>query len=127
MSTVRYAEICYPGIFFPETSTVKVTQKTTAKELFKKYGKDGAYRIEFFTRTEEKRGDEVLKGKHKPEKGHFLYGQGYTLAEMKAKKPALDSTLISNVECNKWKGAVRCKPGNWQPWDEDTTIIEVKQ
>lgn len=126
MATVRYAEISYPGFFFPETSTVKVSKKTTAKELFKEYGKNGAYRIDFFSRTEEKSGDEVLRGKNKPEKGHFLYGKGYSLDEVKKMKVD-GGQLASNIECNGWKGAVKCKPGNWQPWDEDTTIVECPQ
>lgn len=125
MPKVRYAELAYPGSFFPETTTVKVSQKTTAEELFKERGSKGCYRIDFFTRTEEKRGDDVLVGKSVKEKKHYLYGTGYTIEQLK-KLEEDHRILISNCECNGWKGAVRCKPGNWQPWDDNTVIINAR-
>ncbi len=120
MSTVRYATLCYPSVFLPETSDVKVGKKTTASELFKEH--KGCYRVSFWTRTEQQFGDELLLGPPKRDGKDVLNGRAYTLAEMKARRPALDKILISNVEINRWKGAVECITGNWQPWDDSVEV-----
>jgi lactate dehydrogenase-like 2-hydroxyacid dehydrogenase len=121
MSTVRYANIDFPGALFPESTSEKVSQKTTAQDIFKKH--KNAYRVHFYTRTEKNENGEKLTGKATYEKKYYLIGKAFTLEELRAHRPKLDAILISNVECNKWDGAVRCRPGNWQPLEKDTIVV----
>lgn len=119
----RYAELYYPGLFMAESRSVKVKEKTTAAQLFGRHARGGCFRIRFFEREEAWKDGELLEGKPKWEPTSYIQGEAFTLAEMREMRPPLDEILVSNVEINRWKGAVRCLPGNWQPWEDSTIVV----
>lgn len=122
MRKVRYATLSYPGIIFPETQTVKVEANTTAKSLFRKH--KNCYRISFSSRTEGTVDGEPVTGKATTEPTEYLCGRAYTLADMKRKlDPKKDEILISNIEINGYKGGIKCRTGNWQPWDGNVEVV----
>lgn len=125
----RYADISLPGSFMADQVTIPVKDDTTPQELLK--ARPSSFRVHFFTRTEvlfprtKAGGDtEVLQGKPEYEPKSYLAGRAYTLAELKTMN--VSDTLIANVEGNGWKGAVKCRPGNWQPWTDDVEVLEVR-
>lgn len=125
ISKKRYATISYPGLFYAEQKDVSVKVNTTAEELFRRY--PGSFRVQFFERLETKKGKEALLGKPKYEKKYHLAGQVFTLAELKAHKPALSDVLIDNVELNGYKAAVKCRPGNWQPLEKNAVVVDLSK
>jgi hypothetical protein len=119
----RYATVYYPGVFMSETETVKVGMKTTAEQVFKEH--PGAFQVQFYTKTEIKQKRETLTSKPKYEDKTYIKGKAWTLAEMKKNlDPKEDRILISNVEINRWKGAIQCVTGNWQPWTDNMVVIK---
>jgi uncharacterized protein (UPF0128 family) len=53
---------------------------------------------------------------------HYYGGKLYTVAELKRDFPN-NSTLISNVEGNGYAKAIKCRTGNWQPFDKTDIFI----
>lgn len=118
----RYADISLPGSFMADQVTVPVEDSTTPQELLK--ARPNSFRVHFFTRTEREENGEILRGTAQYEPKSYLAGRAYTLAELHTMN--VSGTLIANCEGNGWKGAVKCRPGNWQPWTDDVEVLEVR-
>lgn len=112
MALVHYVTFYYPGTFFSETSSTKIKNREVKIEI-----PEGAFAYMFWDREETKSGKETLTGKEKNLTGYF-YPQGrlHTLADVKKNFPQ-HTTLISNMEINKYKQVVETKQGNWQPFN----------
>jgi len=124
MATVRYATLYYPGVFMAEEKTVRVSPRTTGRQMLARNPE--AFKVSFYTRTERKVRDEMLTGDVRWERKSYIAGEYLSLAEMKRTlDPKRDEILISNVECNGYKGAIRCRTGNWQFKDDDVEVIDV--
>ncbi len=55
---------------------------------------------------------------------HYYGGKLYTVEELKREFP--DShTLISNIEGNGYPKAIRCRTGNWQPFEKTDVFVEA--
>lgn len=119
--TITYVEYIYPGAFFSESGVQKVTDRDISKLDIP----DGAFAFKFFdiifTKTED---DVAMQSDHLNISGkHYIGGKLYTVDEVKRDFP--DSrTLISNLVGNGHTGAIHCRTGNWQPFDEGDIYIE---
>ena len=119
----RYATVYFPGVFMSETTTVKVSAKTTAEQVFKEH--PSSFQVSFYKKVEVRKGRELLTGDPRWEEKTYIRGKAWTLEEMKKNlDPKADRILISNVEINKWRGAVECVTGNWQPWTDNMVVIK---
>lgn len=121
MSIKKRVRILYPGSFFPESSSRAVDDFDP--NLIDDDGK--MYGFQFYE-IEEIRGETgILIGEPKYDKKTYLIGRAYTLDELKKLFPEDEHRIgIQNVELNGWKGAVVCRPGNWQPWSDDVVVID---
>jgi len=56
----------------------------------------------------------------------YLGGDVYTVAELKAKfgDDSRHQTLISNIE-GSYPKAIQCRTGNWQPFSDDDTYLDI--
>jgi hypothetical protein len=123
MSVKRYATLNFPGVMFPETETVAVTSGSKNEALLLFRAHPNCYRVDFFERTERTVDGEHFTGKGKAGKS-YLCGEPFTLKQMEEMlDPDRHRILLNNVKHNHWKGAVRCPAGNWQPWEEDITVL----
>lgn len=118
----RYAKLYYPGAIMAESDVVKVGMKTSAEQVFKEH-KD-AFQVHFFTRAEIKRKMEKFKGNPVWEKKYYVKGKAFLLKDLKKKFGSKKkSTLVWNVEVNKYPGAVQCHTGNWVVLDTDVVVV----
>ncbi|MGN6383687.1 MAG: hypothetical protein ACTHMK_13875 [Dyella sp.] len=115
---IVYVEFLFPGTFFPELSLVPFAGEPIPVPA-------NAYGWSLKKRQEVLFGEEMLVGKLNKLGGTTLIGHAYSLAELKAEFGSSEKhrILISNIEGNGYLGACLCRTGNWQPIDEDTTVV----
>ena len=118
-----YVEFLYPGSFFSESSTSKVTSRDTSKLKVPK----NAFGFKFFdilSVVVEADGKQIELTSERLNLSpmHYYGGKLYTVAELKRDFPN-NSTLISNVEGNGYAKAIKCRTGNWQTFDETDIFV----
>ena len=120
--TQTYVEFMYPGSFFSETESKLVTSR---RMLLADVPRN-AFGYSFYDLESTILNGETLTGKPKNKSKIFLIGKPYTLDELRALfgSQADMRVLISNVERNKWRGAVLCRSGNWQPMMDTTEVVD---
>jgi len=69
-----------------------------------------------------KQGEHKITGKTKNHSVKVLFGERYTVAELKARKDDNLRILINNLECNGYPYGVCCVTQNWQ-WAEEGDIV----
>jgi len=69
-------------------------------------------------------GKHIIRGKEKNHSVHIVFGDRYTVAELKAKNDPELRILISNVEGNGYEYGVYCITKNWT-WAEKTDIVLI--
>ena len=116
--TKHYVEFYFVGAFFSETTVEEIETRSMNLTLPK-----GSFGYSFFDQEEVilARG-EVLRGDRKNESGMIYYGKEYSVDDLKREFPN-ERTLISNVEGNGFKYAVKTIMGNWQPVGENDIVI----
>ena len=113
----HYVTFLYPGAFFPEESSYEVQSRDPEELEIPK----GAYAFYFSDREEEVKNNETLTGPFKNiSKRHYIEGKVYSLDEIKILFPDKE-ILISNME-GSYSHVVRCKPGNFQPFEEGDVL-----
>lgn len=60
---------------------------------------------------------------------HYIGGEVFTPDELRQLaaqegEPHKYDVLIANVEGNRWGRAIRCRTGNWQPFEEGDVLVE---
>jgi hypothetical protein len=124
--TVRlFAEVYFPGLMVSETSAKQVSGmfpgKLTAKLDKRAFG--FRYVEKTFAEVSGEKLPPVLI-RNKYVSGTYYIGKKLTLEEVKALKPTDHyKILVSNMENNKWKEVVQCRPGNFQPLEKGDVVL----
>lgn len=118
-------EFLYPGVMFSESSTHEVESREVSKVKVPK----NAFGFKFFdilSVVVDADGKKVqLTSEHiNVSPMHYYGGKLYTVAELKREFPN-ERTLIGNIEGNGYKKAVRCRTGNWQPFEDTDVFVEA--
>jgi len=118
----HYVEIYYPGGFFSETSTIEIKNREVDFEI-----PENCFGYRLFDRTEVKQDGELLIGDRKNISGMVYLGEKYSLSRLKKEFGNKKDyrILISNVEDNGYKGAVKTRRGNWQPLTEKDKVLTI--
>lgn len=119
--TKHYVAFKYPGVFFPETSVIEIKSRDEKFDIPK-----GCYGYHFFDQEEIEHNGEILTGEVKNESGTTFFGKKYSIDDIRKNHPE-KGTLIRNLISNGYKFAVDTVTGNWQPVDDEDTVIEVIQ
>lgn len=53
---------------------------------------------------------------------YYIGGTVHTLAEVQAMTAGV-GVLADNMRANRWDHAIRCRTGNWQPFEDDDTLL----
>ena len=127
MNYVRkmYIEFLYPGSFFNESSTQEVQTRDLSKIKVPK----NAFGFRFFDIISvvvvvDGKKVELTSERTNLSSMNYYGGKLYTLAELKLEFPN-ERTLISNMECNGWLKVIRCRTGNWQPFEKTGVFVEA--
>ena len=127
MNHVRktYIEFLYPGSFFSESST----QEGTTRDVSKVKVPKNAFGFEFFDILSavvdaDGKKARITSKRINVSPMHYYGGKLYTVAELKRKFPN-ERILISNIEDNGHRKAIRCRTGNWQPFEKTDVFVET--
>lgn len=120
----HFVQFLYPGTFFSEDSSKEVADRDPAKVEVPQ----GAFCFSFYDQIV---GVAIEGGKEIPVSSgaldrspkYYYGGKVYTVEKLKEEFPN-ERILISNVEGNGYKRAIKCRTGNWQPLEDSDVFIE---
>lgn len=116
-----YVEFFYPGVFFDESSVVKVSSRDTRKLRVP----EQAFAFQFFDIMSTKENGVKMESKAINISPMFYYGgRVMTLNDVRKEMPEA-RILISNMRGNHWKKVIRCRTGNFKPFGDQDINIEV--
>ena len=120
-----YIEFLYPGSFFSESSTQKVKTRDVSRVKVPK----NAFGFKFFDILSvvvdaDGKKSQLTSERINVSPMHYYGGKLYTVAELKREFPN-EHTLISNIEGNGYPKAIRCRTGNWQPFEKTDVFVEA--
>ena len=127
----HYVTFLSPGTFVAESTTQEICAWNIdlaveiSRTIKERYGAC-PYGFYFTTRT---RGKNDFDSKQTAKSNmYYLGGKVETLEELKAKHDPNNTTLISNMECNKWdKVITNCNSWKWtQPLKENDVVLEYE-
>jgi hypothetical protein len=127
MNYVRktYIEFLYPGSFVAESSTKEVKTREVSKVKVPK----SAFGFKFFDILSvvvdaDSRKVQLTSERINMSPMHYYGGKLYTLAEVEREFPQND-TLVQNMKGNGWGKVIRCRTGNWQPFEDVDVFVEA--
>jgi len=131
MKKVSYVTYWFPGLLFAESRTKKCSHRDPEKVELPK----GAYSFHFEDRWEGKDPDgNLVEGKADNVSKTYVEGEAFTVKDLKkiiltpsheyhGELASSKSCVMSNVEGNGYKGAIKTSRGNWLPRDENSVIL----
>lgn len=118
--TRTYVEFFYPGAFFDETSTREVQSRDSNVSV-----PDGAFGFRFFdVMSTDEGGVKMVSDKLNLSPMHYYGGRIMTLDEVRHEMPDA-RILISNMEGNGYARVIRCRTGNFKPFEDGDIFIEA--
>lgn len=126
---VRYF---HPGSFVSEESTERLTARDPQEALER--APDSAFAFQLFdipdpaaARAAAGDGFEVIPKPVNKSGRYYINGLLKTIdqLEIENRDGELD-ILISNARCNRWPVLVKCRTGNWQPFEEDDEVVFLR-
>ena len=118
--TTTYVEFFFPGVMFDESSVKEVTNRDTKGVNVP----NGAFGFRFFdVKTTEEDGVKMESDRLNESPMYYYGGRVMTLADVRREMP--DShTLISNMRGNGYKRVIRCRTGNFKPFQKGDVHIQ---
>ena len=122
--TKTYVELFYPGTLFAENER-HLVKKRDANGIAKKY--PGAFSFQFYDLTSKPvnvDGVERIVAGHRKKVSPKYYPGGTILTAEDVKSMAGDhKILLSNMVGNGWERIVRCRTGNFQPFEKGDVVL----
>jgi hypothetical protein len=122
--TETFVELFFPGAFVSENSQFKVETRDP-QAIADMY--PNAYCIQFYDLTSK---EVVVDGEKQRVSGkrknlspkYYPFGRVLNTDDVR-KMPGDHHILIANMECNNWPKVVRCRTGNFQPFQEGDEVL----
>ena len=120
-----YIEFLYPGVMFSES----LEKEVKARDVSKVKVPENAFGFRFFdiiSVVVNANGKNVKLTSERINLSpmHYYGGKLYTVTEIKRYFPN-KRILISNIEGNGYTRAIRCRTGNWQPFEKTDVFVEA--
>lgn len=124
MKIIHQAVYLTPGSLFPEDQTVTLSAYAIAEAV----EKAPRYAYQFTLHDVEVRTgiieDEVIENRKIVNRSgkFFLGGEIFTLSDVKGWGREF-SILAGNMECNGWPKVIKCRTGNFQPFEDGDVVV----
>ena len=121
-----YAEYYFPGILFSESTTLKL-EHGGAEEAAKR-APENAFAFRLFELPEvPKDTDEfqVIPKRKNESKMHYLDGTLHSVEEVESWGEE-HRILASNMRGNSWNTVVKCRTGNYQPFEAGDVLVDLE-
>lgn len=120
-TTTTYVAFQHPGAFFSEESVTKVTTRNPERDAVK--ASDSVFAFFYFdivTTVVDVAGEriETASGRRNISKTYYIDAELLTSVQVAA-LPGDNHILLSNMRGNGWDPIVRCRTGNFQPFEAD--------
>jgi len=127
IETKTFVEFKYPGSFFSETSSKEVDDRDPGNVEVP----EGAFAFTFYDQivgTAKSCGKDHRVNSLPFNRSGVFYcgGEVLSLAQVKA-LPGDHSILVGNMERNKWEHVIKCRTGNFQPFENGDVFLEAPQ
>jgi hypothetical protein len=118
-----YVEFLMPGTLFAESDCAQVPSRDIRKLSVPEH----AFAFTFFdivTETVKVGGKTFRRGGERSQVSpkHYYGGHIYTLAEVQAEFTD-EHTLLDNMRGNGYQRVIRCRTGNWQPFERGDILV----
>lgn len=118
---VTYVTYLLPGSFFTEDCTEEVANRDVTNA--QKKAPEGAFAFYFSERSRIVEGGETLWGEYKRQSGTYFLG-GKLMDAVDVQRNVSDPrTLLANMKGNGWKRVIKCRTGNFQPFDDRKDVL----
>lgn len=116
-------EYLLPGVFLAEYTRLTIKDRSVEEAV--RLAPDNAYCFTIYDVEDApdlgEDFDVVPMPKNRT-KRHYLGGELFTPEEIEA-LPGDHSTLIANARGNDWPRMIRCRTGNWQPFEDGDVVV----
>lgn len=130
MTTEHWVKFLLPGTLFPEETRVQLESRSTREAMA--FADKNAYAFKLYdveVRTGVlEDGEKIENRRMVNESGMYFIGGKLLDKEDIAKENELNnrySILLSNMESNGYEYVVRCRTGNYQPFQEGDVLFAV--
>jgi hypothetical protein len=123
LATITKAEFLIPGSLFPESTCI--TLDTLDPDAIAKRAPRGAFCFTTYEITEapDLGPEYTVTSRPRNRSGRFyLGGELHDIDQVRAL--GLD-TLVANMRANGWATVIKCRTGNWQPFEPGDQLLEV--
>ena len=119
-----YAEYYLPGILMSESTTQKL-EKRDSQEAARAAPEDafGFRLFELPTVPRSTREYEIVPKRKRVSKMYYIDATLHSLAEVESWGDEYQ-VLASNMRVNKWDTVVKCRTGNFQPFESGDTVVK---
>ena len=122
-SKTTYATLLFPGSFYPEESVKKVKNR----ELGELDIPQNCFAVQFFDLVTAKFDvdGQIIEttSKRFNESDRFYINATVMNQEEVAKEHGENSTILGNMQSNRWDEVVKCVTGNFQPFEKEDSIV----
>jgi hypothetical protein len=120
-TTTTYVAFQHPGALFSEESVVKVMTRNPERDAVKAEGSVFAFfYFDIVTTVVDVAGEriETASGRRNISKTYYIDAELLT-SDQVAALPGDNRILLRNMRYNGWDSIVRCRTGNFQPFEQD--------
>jgi hypothetical protein len=128
MTVEHWVTYLFPGSFFNEEGSVKLTSRDQIEALKKMPRRAFAFSLyDVEVRTGVLEDGEKIVNRRTVNKGNKFYPDGAIYSKQDvAREFGIDSILYANMDCNDWKRLVKTRTGNFQPLEEGDEVVDLK-
>jgi hypothetical protein len=129
----HWAKYLLPGSFFSEDQAKELSDRSIDAALVRAPGNAFAFKL-YDTAVADFEFDaglfRVFPIPQNESATYYIGGEVFTPDELRQLAvqegdPHKYDVLIANVEGNRWGRAIRCRTGNWQPFEEGDVLVEA--
>ncbi|MBI2268615.1 MAG: hypothetical protein HYU80_04245 [Candidatus Blackburnbacteria bacterium] len=118
LRVVELAELLMPGTLFSESDVVELHGRSV-EELARTVNNNVfaivTYKVLEGTFETNGKTVKVTSERFDVSPRTYIGGEVYNLQQVKAM--SVDETLVNNMVVNKWPQVIKCRTGNWQPFE----------
>lgn len=125
--TTTYVAYLLPGSFFSEESVHEVASRNPDEDI--KNAHEYAFALFYFdiVKTIVKVGEERVEtssGRRNISHRHYIGGEILDIEAVEALGSEYD-TVVRNMKGNDWDKVIRCRTGNFQPFEDEDVLLTV--
>lgn len=126
VSTTTYVSYLYPGLIVSNESNMEVPDRNPEREA-RREAADSAFGFSYFDIVSAvvEIGETLIQttsNRRNISCTYYIDGEVLDIDQVAA-LPGDHQIMLDNMRCNDWDRVVRCRSGNFQPFDESDALV----